>query len=254
MSLRENNLPVVSIITVVYNSVDFIERTILSVINQLYPKVEYLIIDGGSTDGTLDIIAKYKKYIDVFITEPDNGLYDAMNKGLTLAKGDYLWFINSGDEIYDLNVLDNIFRSGKQFADFYYGETAITDAQGNILGMRRHKAPEKLTWRSFLWGMKVSHQSMIVKRTISCRYDLQYRFSADFDWAVKALKKADSIVNTGLILSKFMDGGTTKKNLKAGIKERFRIMKKNYGLIPTVLVHLILPVKLAFFYLKNKRY
>ncbi len=249
-----NNLPVISVITVVYNSVNFIEKTILSVINQSYPNLEYLIIDGGSTDGTLDIIAKYKKYIDVLITEADNGLYDAMNKGMALAKGDYLWFINSGDEIYDLNVLDNIFRRENQFADFYYGETEITDAEGNILGMRRHKAPKKLTWRTFLLGMKVSHQSMIVKRVITSPYDLQYRFSADFDWAVKALKKAQSIENTGLILSKFMDGGTTKKNLKAGLKERFVIMRKFYGLIPTVLVHLILPVKLAFFYLKNKRY
>jgi len=248
------SFPVISIITVVYNSADFIERTILSVINQSFPNVEYLIIDGGSTDGTLDVIAKYKKYIDVLISEPDDGLYDAMNKGITLSKGDYLWFINSGDEIYDLNVLNNIFRGKNQFADFYYGETEITDIEGKPVGMRRHKAPEKLNWKSFLWGMKVSHQSMIVRREIASLYDLQYRFSSDVDWSIKALKKAKSIENTGLILSKFMDGGMSKQNLKASLKERFQIMKKHYGLIPTVLVHLILPVKLSFFYLKNKRF
>jgi glycosyltransferase involved in cell wall biosynthesis len=249
-----NNHPVISIITVVYNSVDFIEKTILSVINQSYPNVEYLIIDGGSTDGTLNIIAKYKKYIDVLISEPDRGLYDAMNKGIALAKGDYLWFINSGDEVYDLNVLDNVFRGKNKYADFYYGETEIIDTEGKTIGLRRHRAPRKLSWRTFIWGMKVSHQSMIVKRNIAGLYDLQYRFSADFDWTVKALKKAKSIENTQLILSKFMDGGMTKKNLKSGLKERFRIMKKSYGLIPTVLTHTILAVKLTVFYLVNKRY
>ncbi|MCF6241996.1 MAG: glycosyltransferase [Bacteroidales bacterium] len=251
---KTKHLPIISVITVVYNSADFIERTILSIINQSYPNIEYLIIDGGSTDGTLEIIAKYKDFIDFFISKPDRGIYDAMNKGIKAASGDYLWFINSGDEIYDLNVLNTIFRNKNSFADIYYGETEITDNKGNTIGMRRHSAPSKLSWKTFLWGMKVSHQSIIVKKEIVSLYDLHYRFSADFDWVINALKKARSIENTGIILSKFMEGGTTKKNLKAGLKERFQIMKKNYGLIPTVLSHIILAGKLFFYYLINKRY
>lgn len=251
---KTNNLPLISIITVVYNSVRYIEKTIFSVINQSYPKIEYLIIDGGSTDGTLEIIAKYKDFIDYFISESDKGIYDAMNKGLSAATGKYVWFINSGDEIYDLNVLDNIFRNKIKFADIYYGETEIISPEGKTIGMRRHASPEKLSWKSFKWGMKVSHQSIIVKKEISGFYDLAYRFSADFDWVIKALKKAKSIENTGIILSKFMDGGTTKKNLKAGLKERFKIMQQNYGLIPTVLIHMVLSVKLLFYYIINRRY
>ncbi len=251
---KTNKLPLISIITVVYNSVQYIEKTILSVINQSYPNIEYLIIDGGSTDGTLEIIKKYKEYIDYFISETDKGIYDAMNKGINAASGDYLWFINSGDEIYDLNVLNIIFRNKANFADVYYGETEIIDTAGKTIGMRRHSVPEKLSWKTFKWGMKVSHQSIIIKKEITPFYDLQYRFSADFDWVIKVLKKAGKIENTGIILSKFMDGGTTKKNLKAGLKERFKIMKINYGLIPTVLTHIILSLKLLLYYIVNRRY
>ncbi len=254
MDSKSKHLPLISIITVVYNSVQYIEKTIFSVINQSYPNIEYLIIDGGSTDGTLEIIKKYKEYIDYFISETDTGIYDAMNKGIRAASGDYLWFINSGDEIYDLNVLNIIFRNKANFADVYYGETEIIDTAGKTIGMRRHSTPKKLSWKTFKWGMKVSHQSIIVKKELAPLYDLNYQFSADFDWVIKVLKKAEKIENTGIILSKFMDGGTTKKNLKAGLKERFKIMQKNYGLIPTVLIHIILSVKLLFYYIVNRRY
>lgn len=246
--------PVVSIITVVYNSEQFIEETIRSVINQSYPNVEYLIIDGGSTDGTPKIINEYAKYIDYFVSELDNGLYDAMNKGIKHAKGNYLWFINSGDLAYNETVLSDIFSKKEAFAEIYYGETEIIDTNGEPLGMRRHKAPRKLTWKTFRLGMKVSHQSIIVKKEIAGLYNLEYKLSADFDWVIKALKKAKSVENTELILSKFMDGGMTKKNMVPSLKERFHIMKNNYGLIPTVLSHFVLAIKLAIYYLKNKRF
>src|SRR4051812_1110497 len=92
--------PVLSVITVVYNNVSHIERTLLSVLDQTYPHIEYIVIDGASTDGTLVIIEKYKDRIAKLISEPDKGIYDAMNKGLAIATGDYVLFMNSGDEIY----------------------------------------------------------------------------------------------------------------------------------------------------------
>jgi glycosyltransferase involved in cell wall biosynthesis len=252
--IMTDKLPVVTIITVVYNSEQFIEKTIRSVINQSYPNIEYIIIDGGSTDGTLKIVNEYAKYIDYFVSEPDNGLYDAMNKGIKHAGGDYLWFINSGDLPYNETVLSDVFSKKVAFADIYYGETEIIDTEGKPLGMRRHKAPQKLTWKTFRLGMKISHQSIIVKKEIAGLYNLEYKLSADFDWVIKVLKEAKSIENTELILSKFMDGGMTKKNMLPSLKERFHIMKNNYGLIPTVLNHIVLIIKLAFYYLKNKRF
>ncbi len=252
--INDKDLPLISIITVVFNSAGFIEKTIQGVINQSYPNIEYIIIDGASTDGTIELLRKYNEYIYYWISEKDNGLYDAMNKGMKNASGDYLWFINSGDMPYDLTILDSVFRNKKQLADLYYGETEIVDPNGQTIGMRRHKAPEKLNWRSLLKGMKVSHQSVIVKKELAQPYNIKYKLSSDFDWLIKVLKKTTLIENTGLILSKFMDGGLTKKNLIPGLKERFQIMVENYGYFSTVSSHIPLAVKLAFYYLKNRRF
>src|SRR5690606_4665890 len=103
--------PALSVITVVYNNVKDIERTILSVINQTYKNIEYIIIDGVSTDGTLDIIHQYSEKISHIVSEPDKGIYDAMNKGLSVATGDYVLFMNSGDEIYAHDTVEKVFTS-----------------------------------------------------------------------------------------------------------------------------------------------
>jgi glycosyltransferase involved in cell wall biosynthesis len=103
------NNTLISIITVVYNGVSTIEQTILSVINQTYKNIEYIIIDGSSTDGTVDIIKKYEKHLIYWVSEPDKGIYDAMNKGIRKATGEWLNFMNSGDIFSDISVLKNIF-------------------------------------------------------------------------------------------------------------------------------------------------
>src|ERR1700741_2610648 len=148
--------PKLSVITVVFNNLRDIERTMLSVLNQTYPNIEYIVIDGLSNDGTLDIIRKYRDRIKL-VSEKDNGIYDAMNKGLNMATGDYVLFMNSGDEIYATDTVSKVFATTED-ADIYYGETEMINDDGEILGQRRHKAPEKFTWRSFKYGMSVSHQ------------------------------------------------------------------------------------------------
>jgi glycosyltransferase involved in cell wall biosynthesis len=245
--------PLVSIITVVFNSELYLEKTILSIINQEYVNFEFIIIDGGSTDNTLEIIKKYENFITKWICEKDSGLYDAMNKGISLAKGNYLWFINSGDEIYNLTVLEDIFLNEINYPDIIYGETEIINYKGQSLGMRRHSTPEVLNWKSLKWGMLVCHQSVLVKKEIIENYQLIYKHSSDFEWLIRMLKKSKRIYNSKLILSKFMDGGQTSKYLIAGLKERFRIMVKYYGLISTVFIHFILVAKMVVYYFKNKR-
>ncbi|NVO03015.1 MAG: glycosyltransferase [Bacteroidetes bacterium] len=239
--------PKVSIITVVFNSSEFLEKTIQSILNQTYSNIEYLIIDGGSTDGTLDIIKKYESKISYWISEPDKGIYDAMNKGIKAATGDYVWFINSGDLISTNSTLEKAIGCSENAGDVYYGETEIVDEQGVKLYMRRHKAPEVLSWKSFRTGMMVSHQSIIVKKELSPFYDLQYKVSADIDWCLKVLKASKTIINTHLILSKFMRQGFSKKNQKTSLKERFWIMTKNYGFITTVFYHFIIAIRLVYF-------
>src|ERR1700761_611826 len=138
--------PKLSVITIVYNNVRDIERTMLSVINQTYQNVEYIIVDGLSNDGTLDIIHKYSDKVAKLISEKDEGIYDAMNKGLAAATGDYVIFMNSGDEFYDINTVSNVFAS-EPGADIYYGETEMINENGENLGQRRHKAPSQFSWR-----------------------------------------------------------------------------------------------------------
>jgi glycosyltransferase involved in cell wall biosynthesis len=228
-----------SIITVTYNAAQWLERTIQSVISQSYSPVQYIIIDGNSTDGTLDIIEKYQSAIAYCVSEPDGGLYDAMNKGLKLASGDYVWFINAGDTLYSKDTVQEIVNTLNtgNLPEIIYGETEIVDAQGSPLGMRRLKAPENLSWKSFSMGMLVCHQSFIVKRTIAVPYNLQYRFTADYDWCIRCMKNANTIFNTHLVLSRFLEAGLSAVNRKESLKERYQIMCENYGKIPTQIRH-----------------
>ncbi len=244
--------PKVSVITVVFNGEDHIGRTIESVIGQTYEQVEYTIIDGKSTDKTLDVIAGYKG-VDLLISEPDSGLYDAMNKGLKAATGDYVWFLNSGDQIFSNDTVEKMVAGLEGVPDIIYGGTMIIDENQNEIGDRRLEPPDQLTWRSFRQGMVVCHQSFIVKREVAPVYNLTYRLSADIEWAIRATKDAGLIHNSNLILSRFLEGGLTGHNIKAGLRERFRIMKKYYGLIPTLLRHFLFGIRLTNFYLKHRR-
>lgn len=249
--LENKEQPKISVITVVYNSERYIEKTINSIINQTYPNIEYIIIDGGSTDGTIAIIKKYEEYLTKWISEIDDGLYYAMNKGIKTATGDYIWFINSGDEIYTENTAEDIFSSINQTVDIIYGETEIIDFKGNSLRMRRHSSPEKLTWKSLKYGMKVCHQSILVHKNLIESYNTNYKFSSDFEWVLRMLKKASLVVNSRIILSKFMEGGLTKKSMFASLKERFKIMGQFYGKFPTIFNHIIIGFKLIGHYINK---
>ncbi len=231
--------PKFSIITVTYNAGAVLEDTIQSVITQSYRNVEYIIIDGGSKDRTLEIIEKYKEHIHTVVSEPDNGLYDAMNKGIRTATGDYLCFLNAGDALHEEDTLQLMVHSitGTELPDVIYGETAIVDEEGHFLRMRRLSAPETLTWKSFKAGMVVCHQAFFVRRDRVVPYNLHYRFSADFDWCIRIMKQSRTLHNTHLILIDYLNEGMTTRNRKASLKERFRIMCHHYGTIPTVLRH-----------------
>lgn len=233
--------PKFSIITVTYNAEKVLEDTIQSVIFQTYRNVEYIIVDGASKDHTLEIVNKYHNRINKVISEPDKGLYDAMNKGIQLATGDYLCFLNAGDKFHDSETLQKIVHTlkGQERPDVIYGETAIVDEEGHFLHMRRLSAPAHLNWKSFKQGMLVCHQAFFANRELAINhlYDLQYRFSADFDWCIRIMKKAKCLHNTRLTLIDYLNEGMTTKNHKASLKERFCIMAKHYGLISTILHH-----------------
>lgn len=248
------NLPKVSVITVVYNAVDLLERTILNIRSQTYPNIEFIVIDGGSTDGTLEIIKKYEDLIDHWKSEADKGLYDAMNKGLQASSGDFVWFINAGDLIYSENTTAMIFEGAEFIDDIYYGDTMIVDQEYHEIGLRRLRPPENLNWKSFQKGMLVCHQSILINRKLAEPYDLNLPHSADFDWVIKAMKKTDRIKNTKQILAAFLDGGQSKKTIKPSLKERFTSMKNHYGLLRTLLNHIPIGFRFLTYYLANRRF
>lgn len=245
-------LPKLTVITIVYNNVKDIERTMLSILNQTYSNIEYIVIDGASNDGTLEVIKKYEHRIAKLISEKDKGIYDAMNKGLALATGDYVLFMNSGDEIYELETVEKIFATAPN-ADIYYGETEMYDENWNSLGRRRHQAPEHFTWESFKYGMSISHQAIYIKRSLTEPYNLQYKYSADIDWIIKIAKKASSIVNTHLYVAKYLVGGMSKKKHRESLKERFQIFNHYYGLVSNIINHIVIAFNLAFYFLKHRR-
>ena len=231
--------PKFSIITVTYNAGAVLEDTIQSVITQTYRNVEYIIVDGGSKDHTLDIINRYREHIHTLVSEPDKGLYDAMNKGIRLATGDYLCFLNAGDELHEDDTLQLMVHSitGTELPDVLYGETAIVDEEGHFLRMRRLSAPENLNWKSFKDGMLVCHQAFFPRRELAEPYDLRYRFSADFDWCSRIMKKSHTLHNTHLTLIDYLNEGMTTRNHRASLHERFRIMCRHYGYLSTLARH-----------------
>ncbi len=247
------NKPFLSIITIVYNNAKGIERTLLSVLNQTYKPIEYIVIDGGSDDGTLDILQKYETSISKFISEPDKGIYDAMNKGLALATGDYVLFMNSGDEIYAPDTVEKVFACADN-ADIYYGETEMINNKLESLGRRRHKAPDEFTWKSFKYGMNISHQAIYVKRSLTIPYNQSnYQLSADIDWILNIAKRSSKIVNTRQYVAKYLVGGMSKKKHLQSLKERYQIFKEYYGFIPNLFNHFIIAINLCFYWVFNQK-
>jgi glycosyltransferase involved in cell wall biosynthesis len=236
-----------SVITVTYNAEHTIERTLKSVHEQSYPHIEHIIVDGASIDNTLSLIQKFKiqnwltpNAVSKIISEADNGIYDAMNKAAAMATGDYLCFLNAGDTFFAPDTVEKMMKYFDENAapNIIYGETAIVNDSGKFISMRRLKAPETLTWKSFRQGMLVCHQAFIVKRELFEPYDLSYRFSSDFDWCIRMMKKANRIHSTHLTLINYLNEGVTTANRKASLKERYRIMVKYYGAVSTFFYHI----------------
>ena len=232
--------PRISIITICYNAASTISRTLRSVSAQTYPNIQYLIIDGASKDNTLELVRELAPEAAIY-SERDKGIYDAMNKGLDRATGDYVWYLNAGDALVSPTTVEDLVRAtctGDSLPDVLYGDTRLIDAEDRDLGLRRLRPPHQLDWRSFRSGMLVCHQAFVAKRTISPHYDLSYRFSADVDWCIRVLKEAKTTAFYPEPIALYLNEGTTTANHRASLIERFHVMRHHYGLVTTVLQHL----------------
>ena len=243
-----------TIVTCTYNAEAVLQRTLDSVMKQTYCNIEHLIIDGVSKDKTLTMVKAYQHKNDVgesaheilVFSEPDKGLYDAMNKGIDRAMGDYLIFLNAGDVFPSedtLEFVEGCVGEGEELPGVLYGDTDIVNMDGHFLRHRRLTPPKRLSWRSFMWGMLVCHQSFYARADIAkgIHYNLDYRFSADVDWCIRIMREAARrhlpLRNVNAVITNYLDGGMSVQNHKASLKERFQVMRSHYGLLTTLFVH-----------------
>lgn len=234
-------MPLISIITITFNAAGSLPLTMKSVKDQTFDDFEHLIIDGASTDDTILIARQSGRPGLRIVSEPDKGLYDAMNKGLRLARGKYVLFLNAGDSFHSADTLA-VYASAiaASSPDIIYGDTDIVDAAGNRLGPRHLSAPEMLTADSFSHGMLICHQAFMVRKAIAPCYDTHFRFSADYDWTIRCIKasRAGSRINLHRVAIDYLSDGLTDKNKKASLLERFRIMAAHYGMPKAIGRHL----------------
>lgn len=185
--------PLISIITITYNASRHILPTLESVAQQTYRNYEHIVVDGASTDDTLTIARHFDDLR--ILSEKDRGLYDAMNKGIALARGKYLLFLNAGDAFHSKQVLAAYADRAVKGDDIIYADTVIVDGARHIVGKRHLTAPQTLTVDSFAKGMLICHQAFMVRKELAPAYDEQYRFSADYDWTVRCIKAADAAMH-----------------------------------------------------------
>ncbi len=248
-----------SIITITYNAEKVLQRTLDSVLCQTYQGVEHLIVDGTSKDRTLPMAEHYKQQSDrsdnnhkvIIRSEPDDGIYDAMNKGLTQASGNYVVFLNAGDFFPEAETLERMVRQcrlneypANELPGVLYGHTNIVDGNGHFLHPRRLQPPEHLTWKSFRHGMLVCHQAFYARTDIAknTQYDTRYRFSADVDWCIRIMRETERmglpLSYTDMVLANYTEEGATTQNHQASLRERFDVMRRHYGLLSTVAMHI----------------
>ena len=234
--INENEDLLISIVTVVLNNVNTIEQTILSVISQSYNNVEYVIIDGGSTDGTLEIIDKYKDHIDLFICEPDKGLYDAMNKGISLTNGEIIGIINS-DDWYESNAI-------KLIVDAYYNNPKKQIFHGDRYDIKDYntKIIRKYNPSSFkfkYYGMTFNHPSMFVHKDVYEQRLYNYDLSvlADYEFVLTQFlvdKRLFCYISEAYVNYR-LDGLSSRTSIKKSLLDGF-ISRKNAGmkLVPNI--------------------
>ena len=250
----------ITYVTITYNAAQVLKRTLDSVLQQDYPEIVHLIIDGASTDDTLKIVDDYTAQSNAagnghqvnVISEPDKGIYDAMNKGLRGVDGDYVCFLNAGDFLPAPDTARRIAEavtnthqptSTTQLPAVLYGDTDIVDGEGRFLHHRRLAPPEKLTWKSFRQGMLVCHQAFYARTdfAIATPYDMQYRYSADVDWCIRVMKAAAKenvpLLNLHMVVANYTQEGQTTLHHRESLMERYRVMEHHYGRVQTLLLH-----------------
>ena len=268
----------ITYVTITYQAAKVLQRTLDSVLEQDYPEITHLIIDGASTDGTIEMVNDYIERSNasenghkvLLMSEPDNGIYDAMNKGLRSLDGDYVCFLNAGDYLPAPDIASRINGQCSMFNGqcsmvngqcsmvngqspaVLYGDTDIVDGEGRFLHHRRLAPPEHLTWKSFRHGMLVCHQAFYARTdfAIATPYNQKYRYSADVDWCIRIMKAAAKenvpLLNLHMVVANYTEEGQTTIHHRESLIERYKVMESHYGRISTFLMHCWFVVRAVF--------
>ncbi len=223
--IKNENKPLISIVTVVFNAAEDLEKTILSVIDQTYDNVEFLIIDGMSFDGTVDVIKKYESKINYWVSEKDDGVYDAMNKGIKAAKGEWINFMNAGDIFFESKTLDKIdFRMHKD-SSLIYGNTIIGNKFQLSAPLKQLKFGEIMTChQSMFFSLNLKHRNSVY-------YDLSYKINADYELVNRLYLAFNSFSKLDQTIAKYKGGGVSTIHVWQLRKDRFRALYNHFGLI-----------------------
>ena len=244
----------ITYVTITYNAAAVLQRTLDSVLAQDYPDIVHLIIDGASTDDTLKMVDDYIARSNAaecghrvqVTSEPDKGIYDAMNKGLRSLDGDYVCFLNAGDFLPSPTIASLIAQqagANGTMPAVLYGDTDIIDGEGRFLHHRRLSPPEQVSWKSFRQGMLVCHQAFYARTdfAIATPFDQQYRYSADVDWCIRVMTAAAQanvpLLNLHMVVVNYTQEGETTRHHRESLWERYRVMEHHYGRIQTFFLH-----------------
>ena len=234
-TMMNNKLPFVTIITVVFNGENYIEETIQSVINQTYNNYEYIIIDGGSVDGTIEIINRHSDKITRFISEPDKGIYDAMNKGIREAKGEWFNFLNASDSFIDNYVLEKIFSSELNDATLIYGDIRVL---GNNGQSHYHQAINLVNDKSLIRGMKVCHQAIFYNQKILNLYDVSLQLKSEWKHLIQITRHPFfRPLKFNFPFVYYRLGGLSATEHKLVRKEYNKVFLEEYGLLNYVIFY-----------------
>lgn len=212
------NKPLISIITVVFNGEKYLEETIQSVINQTYDNVEYIIIDGGSSDRTLDIIKKYENKIDYWISERDNGIYDAMNKGIRVSSGEWVSFLGA-DDFLKKNAIESYLNAlnGDLKIKYISSKIELINNKKQVLSI----VGKALEWNTFKKYMCVAHVGSLHHKSLFCKYglfDISYKIAGDYEFLLR-IAKNNNILFLNKITARMINEGVSNQNIKVAFKE-----------------------------------
>jgi glycosyltransferase involved in cell wall biosynthesis len=244
--------PLITIITPVYNSIGCLERTLQSVINQTYKNIEFIVVDGASNDGSIEVINNYKDKITIFLSEPDKGAYDAINKGFKLAKGEWVNVMNAGDYFINEKIIENMIQFLSSDVDLIYGDT-----ENRILNNKVVSALPINQLGEYWKKCRICAQSLFIRTNIAQKYlfDLRYPIQSYYDFMLKCIRDGYRFYKVDFVVASYMGGGMSDTKPVRETISRWKISLNYYGhfIVHSHFIFRVIRTWLSYYFLKFQK-